>query len=303
MPAKTKRDDMPRQPGYVYLLHFTEAIGSADNPRGRAQHYVGCTTDLRTRLTGHAHGRTARIVAAVIERGLEWQLAAVGVTHRRGMRKIERQVKNWHSARKFCPLCGNEGRLPGTTPYPVELLPFAANSVDLRKASERPAPVVRSARAGENLDPVVARIMDEEKESVGFLPTGPGGAITQAQAAGRLLVAQAGDDVVGYVVWTETADEVKIQQTAVRSGWQSQGIGGALVRTVLKMRAGVTVTCRVRADLRACAEFWPRLGFFIEYREPHPSSGSEMVGFFNPNGEPHFIAPSKPAKPEEDEPW
>lgn len=310
MPAKTKRDDMPRTPGFVYLLHFSQPIGDLDKPHGQAQHYIGCTSDIRTRLIGHAHGRTARIVAAVRKAGLEFDLVTVGVTHRRGMRKIERQIKNWKSARVFCPLCtpdGNQsGRLPGTTPYPVELLPFPTDSRGLRALSGPDAPIVRPVYPeDERVDEQITALMDEEKEALGFVPTGPGGSVQSAIVAGRVLIALIGGRIVGFVWWTETAEEVKIQQVCVQSGFQSQGIGRTFVRFVLTSRKGVCVTCRVRSDLRACSEFWPAEGFFECYREPHKSSGAEIVGFFHPNGsgfDQH--RQSKPAiQPEEELPW
>ena len=41
---------------YVYLLHFDEPIGDTGNPRGQAQHYIGCCEDLPARLETHRKG-------------------------------------------------------------------------------------------------------------------------------------------------------------------------------------------------------------------------------------------------------
>ena len=307
MSAKTRREDVPKDPGTVYLLHFDQPIGDPHKNRGQAQHYVGCSSQLQQRLTNHAHGRTARIVSAVISQGIEWELAAVGVTHRRGMRKIERQVKSWKSARAFCPLCGGSGKLPGTTPYPVELLGFPLRSDLLRMSSPEPAVVIQHPDPLAGVAPVVTEvraIMEEEKESVGYVPASVGGAIGAAIQCGRMLLARERGRLVGYCWWTETPEEVKIQQVAVLSGWQSAGIGTAFIDRVKTLRFGVLLTCRVRADLRAAAEFWPSNGFREVYREPHESSGSEIIGFMNRNGCEWYTSP-EPAKPanESDLPW
>ncbi|WP_013325691.1 GIY-YIG nuclease family protein [Gloeothece verrucosa] len=48
----------------VYLLHYKSPIGNLSNPKGQAQHYLGFTTDLETRLTDHQLGKGAKITAA-----------------------------------------------------------------------------------------------------------------------------------------------------------------------------------------------------------------------------------------------
>lgn len=48
----------------VYLLHYKSPIGNLSNPRGQAQHYLGFTSDLETRLAEHKNGKGAKITAA-----------------------------------------------------------------------------------------------------------------------------------------------------------------------------------------------------------------------------------------------
>lgn len=87
----------------VYLLHFDRAIGST-NPHGRAQHYIGYARRgrLHQRLEQHFDGNGARIMAAVSERGIEWELVRVWSN---GTRTLERQLKNRKRAASLCPYC------------------------------------------------------------------------------------------------------------------------------------------------------------------------------------------------------
>ncbi len=81
--------------GTVYLLHF-------DRPYGHARHYTGWTTDLTARLAEHAAGRGARLLAVVTAAGIGWTLARTWT----GTRALERSLKRWHGASRYCPICG-----------------------------------------------------------------------------------------------------------------------------------------------------------------------------------------------------
>lgn len=87
--------------GVVYLIHFERAIGSATNPRGRAQHYLGWSAKLGDRMDAHRHGNGARLMEVLAERGVAWTLVRTW----QGPRSTERRLKNWHKARQLCPLC------------------------------------------------------------------------------------------------------------------------------------------------------------------------------------------------------
>jgi predicted GIY-YIG superfamily endonuclease len=94
----------------VYLIHFETPLGS-DNPRGKAQHYLGFTgkESLEKRMARHASGDGAAIMRAVKERGIDWQVAR---TWRDGSRALERRLKNYHKARQLCPLCRRKDHEP-----------------------------------------------------------------------------------------------------------------------------------------------------------------------------------------------
>jgi predicted GIY-YIG superfamily endonuclease len=80
--------------GTVYLLHF-------DRPYVHAKHYTGWTDQLDTRLTEHAAGRGARLMAVITEAGIGFQLARTWV----GGRARERQLKLQGGASRHCPIC------------------------------------------------------------------------------------------------------------------------------------------------------------------------------------------------------
>jgi len=101
-----------RDPGWVYLLHFEHEIGSEDNPRGRAGHYLGHTgrDDLDARLAEHRAGRGARITQVLLEQGVEWKLVRTWP----GGRDLERALKDQKHANRLCPECQPNPQ-PGTT--------------------------------------------------------------------------------------------------------------------------------------------------------------------------------------------
>lgn len=83
--------------GVVYLIHF-------DEPYEHARHYLGYTKCLTVRLALHRSGQGARLIQVIQEAGIGWTLA----TWWRGDRSLERRLKNWHNAKKLCPICRAE---------------------------------------------------------------------------------------------------------------------------------------------------------------------------------------------------
>ena len=81
--------------GTIYLIHFDRAYR-------HARHYTGWTTNLDTRLSAHAHGHGARLLAVITAAGISWQLARTWT----GSRAFERALKRQGGAARRCPLCG-----------------------------------------------------------------------------------------------------------------------------------------------------------------------------------------------------
>jgi predicted GIY-YIG superfamily endonuclease len=80
--------------GTVYLIHFEE-------PLAHAQHYLGFTDDLLTRLEQHRKGNGSRLMQVVGERGIDWILARTW----QGSRKLERKLKNRKNSPRLCTIC------------------------------------------------------------------------------------------------------------------------------------------------------------------------------------------------------
>lgn len=84
----------------VYLIHFSQKLH-------HAQHYIGFVeSDLGSRIALHKAGRGAKLLAAINELKIEWQVVRIW---READRLFERKLKNYKKARCFCPVCG--GRL------------------------------------------------------------------------------------------------------------------------------------------------------------------------------------------------
>lgn len=86
----------------VYLIHFDSVIGNRDNTRGQARHYIGYTRQFKKRMSDHANGRGAAIMAFLAQSKIGWKVVR---RWHNGTRKLERQLKNRKQASHFCPVC------------------------------------------------------------------------------------------------------------------------------------------------------------------------------------------------------
>lgn len=83
--------------GTVYILEFSEALGNADNPRGRAKFYVGWTSRKLAvhRVEEHRNGTGAHITRAAVQQGIKLEVVALFP----GDKALEKLIK----ARKDTP--------------------------------------------------------------------------------------------------------------------------------------------------------------------------------------------------------
>lgn len=88
----------------VYLLHFDAPLGDVNNPRGQARHYIGTAHDVGIRLRQHRKGYGAKIMQALRERGIDFQLARTW----EGGFDLERRLKRRKNAPRLCPICRGE---------------------------------------------------------------------------------------------------------------------------------------------------------------------------------------------------
>lgn len=90
LPPKT----YPGVPGTIYLLHF-------ERPLKHAQHYLGWTADLESRLRDHAKGSGSALMAAVKRAGIEWHLVKTW----QGDTYDEKKLKQFGTSKRHCPVC------------------------------------------------------------------------------------------------------------------------------------------------------------------------------------------------------
>jgi predicted GIY-YIG superfamily endonuclease len=84
--------------GTVYLLHFGE-------PYFHARHYVGFARDVSRRLRQHRAGRGARLMAAIAEAEIGFELAR---TWENVTRVFERRLHRNRNNPKCCPICAGK---------------------------------------------------------------------------------------------------------------------------------------------------------------------------------------------------
>lgn len=81
--------------GTVYLICFAE-------PFKHARHYLGWTGNLKRRVERHKSGHGSRLMAAVNQAGIDWQVVR---TWKRVDRNEERRLKNRGGHARLCPVC------------------------------------------------------------------------------------------------------------------------------------------------------------------------------------------------------
>lgn len=86
--------------GTVYLVHFAQ-------PFSHARHYLGWTAGpVEDRVRRHREGKGAKLLKAVTEAGIAWEVVA---TFPNVDRHFERRLKNRNGHSRFCPRCRDEG--------------------------------------------------------------------------------------------------------------------------------------------------------------------------------------------------
>lgn len=87
----------------VYLLHFSGKVS-------HAQHYIGTTDNLATRIERHKAGNGSKLVAAAVAMGLDVEVVRTW----EGDHVLERQLKDRKAAPRLCPICKAAKNANGT---------------------------------------------------------------------------------------------------------------------------------------------------------------------------------------------
>ncbi len=85
-------------------------------------------------------------------------------------------------------------------------------------------------------------------------------------AAGPVLIAQAGDELIGSVYGAVKEDGLYLTRMAVRPDWQKRGVGRALLAAAeaeARSLALRRLTLRVRVNLPANRAYFKRAGFAV----------------------------------------
>ena len=122
-----------RATGVLYLLCFRERLGTE---RHSIKHYIGFARDLDARLERHRAGQGAKITQALLDRGIEWDVAAVWP----GNRGVENELK-LHSATRICPRC-----TPGAQPPRVVQEVIKAEARRLAREARKTARQIRETQ-------------------------------------------------------------------------------------------------------------------------------------------------------------
>ena len=91
--------------GSVYLICFKSKLH-------HAKHYVGFAEEgnLEKRIETHRRGNGSKLMKAVNQNGIEWEVARVWENKTRG---FERRIKNQNNTKRYCPFCSDEPKNMG----------------------------------------------------------------------------------------------------------------------------------------------------------------------------------------------
>lgn len=107
----------------------------------------------------------------------------------------------------------------------------------------------------------VMQIANGEKEALGFIPEG---AYREAAQHGRLVVAQSGLQVAGFIMFGGVFPHARVQQIGVAPSSRRSGVGTFLISHLIERleREGfLTIKARVARDLSAAQAFYAKNGF------------------------------------------
>lgn len=87
--------DLPSTSG-VYLICFNRSFS-------HARHYLGRAKDIRARIKQHRNGNGSRLLAAINQAGIGWEVVYVWGGANRNK---EKELKCLKSSTRLCPRCG-----------------------------------------------------------------------------------------------------------------------------------------------------------------------------------------------------
>jgi ribosomal protein S18 acetylase RimI-like enzyme len=187
-------------------------------------------------------------------------------------------------------------RVNHATPYEVENLRFASNSIALAEVEREVLPPDLSLRVTTKDEPqatdlAIQKLMQSDRGALGFIPSGGPEGLRYLVERERIVIAEANGEVIGYTAFTvrdfpeSGGGTIKLQQVCVRDDARLLGLGRKMVTTALnRVPEHYQASCNVRVDLPA-NEFWESIGFRLAHQFRHKTSGSTLNHYELPNEE------------------
>lgn len=260
---------------FVYILHF-------DTPLAHAQHYVGMTGNLATRLQAHASGHGANITEELFNNSMPWVLGGLFQTTPTNARRVERDLKKSKNICRYCDICSPDHPAPpNSKSYPLADIPFPKRSTEI--AIPKIGEIRVTVRQGyHELDQMfAASIQRKHKVELGFLNFE---ALNTASSGGKLLIADVNETPAGFIIYTRFINQMRVtvQQCAVLDQYRMIGVGRDLILALSAMNPGFNLWCKVRNDLPA-NYFWEAIGFKKHKTVMHKTSKQELNQYFKEN--------------------
>jgi predicted GIY-YIG superfamily endonuclease/GNAT superfamily N-acetyltransferase len=262
----------------LYILHL-------DSKLAHTQHYCGSTKNLKQRLTAHALGRAARYTQVLAERQIEWRLGGLFQCNHAVMRRLERVIKDNHRIAKFCEICTERpSTLTGTLKYEIALIPFPTTSHAIREAAGKVPTIsyrIATKRDTAKLTKWMISIMKVERDALGFIPGGHGRGVEDLIHLGRVLMAEASGEPIGYLAHTASKDHARItiHQLCVEDVFRFYGVGREMLQYLRSLHPQKEMVAKVRYNL-AANHFWNRVGFQLATSVPHETSGNLIHHYY-----------------------
>ena len=200
------------------------------------------------------------------------------MTSHANMRRQERALKDIANAARYCELCtAQPTRLKGCTPYSIDAVPFAADSITLRKECITPCHATIRVSDDHTTPETIDQIkwlMRADKDALGFIPAGGTQGLQYLVPNGGLQIAELNNEVVGYIAFTlnPRRELMTIHQACVADGQRLGGIGRRLIQQARRKWPEAEVLAKVRNDL-AANHFWRAIGFVQVHQAAHATSG------------------------------
>lgn len=115
---------------------------------------------------------------------------------------------------------------------------------------------------GSDLLDQVWNLYRKNSATLGFLPRG---ALDEFAHAGCVLAANRAEEVLGYMAWRRSRNEVVLVHLCVAEAHRSTACAGLLLKELIRLcRDDVAIRLRCREDYAAANRLWPKHGFAVD---------------------------------------